>query len=229
MWHFVSSFLDTSSFRCASKNGLYSYQNDRKIQIDISPPRSNEDWNEIASLIVETFDEPYIKDFEKPWWNLVEKRLTEIFTYRQYVSTARKMRGKKYNILVAKDSDTNHVVGMIELGMAVLKDNDSHHLNETKAIPMIGVLCVRQDRRRDGIGTALITKCEDIVSRIWNEEKAYVQIEPSNEAALGLFQSLGFSNHDPQQMKNATVARRRSYEERPHLVLVKSLESIERS
>jgi hypothetical protein len=37
-------------------------------------------------------------------WNVLDKSLSEELIFKQYTSTVRRMRGKKYCLLVAKDS-----------------------------------------------------------------------------------------------------------------------------
>ncbi|KAL9183124.1 hypothetical protein ACHAXT_004911 [Thalassiosira profunda] len=107
--------------------------------ISISPPSSANEYRNVASLVAATFDAPATTTSSKieAWnWNWVERSLTEEFTYKRLVSTARKMRGKKHILLVAKESDpgsdgsknADEVVGMVEMGMSLcpvsLEDTD---------------------------------------------------------------------------------------------------------
>jgi len=118
--------------------------------IIISPPSSISDYRRLASLIVATFDDStpdsteYPSIFPSNWdalkWNVYEKSLTDEFTYRQYASTARRMRGKKYCLFVAKEevSDSeerskrgdSHVVGMVEMGMSMCPSFSETGVNE---------------------------------------------------------------------------------------------------
>ncbi|KAL3777757.1 hypothetical protein HJC23_002018 [Cyclotella cryptica] len=109
-------------------------------EIIIAAPSSISDYRRLASLIVSTFDDSAPESSERDpsifnykWdalkWNLYEKSLTEEFTYRQYASTARRMRGKKYCLLVAKEEGLDsgqplsggdcNVVGMVEMGLSI--------------------------------------------------------------------------------------------------------------
>lgn len=142
------------------------------FMIIISPPSSAQDYRQLASLLVASFDAPLLqqisgsssddggdekvdgsnyyndklsKQLLQLKWNLYEKSLTEEFTYKRYVSTVRRMRGKKYCLLVAKkifdeseveygvvDSsfgeeneipspnyNNGEVVGLVEMGMSL--------------------------------------------------------------------------------------------------------------
>ena len=134
----------------------------------ITSPSSNNDYQELASLLVESFDEPTIintdsengnengngntspqkQQLEQITWGLYDKFLTEQYTFRQYVQTARKMKGKKYSLYLAKEYNPGikrgreenepprpfyEVIGMIELGMVLaptissIIEKDEHH------------------------------------------------------------------------------------------------------
>lgn len=180
----------------------------------ISAARSISDWQKLASLVVLTFDSPG-KDatfFEKIQWNTLECAFTEQFTYQQYVSTARKMRGSKYDIILAKDQD--RVIGMAEVGV-VSRDGDSRRAT-------IGVLCVDPEYRGSGVGKELVKRCERIVADVWKDQHMYAEIESSNQKALVFFESQGYATGQEEVM--VTVRRRRQEEQRPHLLLHKALE-----
>ena len=92
----------------------------------ISSPASADDYRQLASLLVSSFDAPQcskeeddntVSKIQRLQWDLYERSFTEEFTYKRYVSTARRMRGKKYCLLVAKQNDEG-VVGMVEMGMS---------------------------------------------------------------------------------------------------------------
>lgn len=230
----------------------------------ISPPSSSTDFRQLASLLVETFDAPretpdadnkIASKLEMIQWNLVEKSLTEQYTYNQYVSTTRKMRGKKYAIFVAKeyiepckDNDfraSYNVVGMVEMGMTVgpLVAEDEVAGSSLKQVILkpratIGVLCVKSNFQEKGIGKSLMDKCEYVSSQVWNETRLFVEVEPSNWKALKFFRrneyqsaSSAMNANDEscldEIVRNATVARRRKVETKPHIVLEKKLCNIE--
>lgn len=202
---------------------------------------------------------------------MFERGLTEQYTYNQYVRTARRLQGTKYGVYVAKDDkcynyyrdnfgnddDSDQVLGMVEVGMTRINIDalDLEQEETPMIVPMLGVLCVREDFRRDGVGSALISECESLIRNVWlrrrnntapcssnnsadddgdgddvfsesnnkmeNECYLYVQVEPNNLAALKLFAKSGF--HDTGYIVNATVARRRQLEERPHRLLKKDI------
>jgi ribosomal protein S18 acetylase RimI-like enzyme len=211
----------------------------------IAPPSSKNDWEQIATLLVETFDDtlPSYKGasldrnfceelsskcqeaIETFKWNYIEKPLTKQYTYNQYVANARRMMGKKYALYVAKEQIQNEnnmskykIVGMVEVGMTVKPSN-----NQTSVEPKatLGVLAVNSAFRNRRIGQQLLEKCQDIVTNVWKEEDLYVQVEPENKGALHFFKKNAYQ--ETGEMVHAKVARRRSLEERPHLVLSKQL------
>mmetsp|Transcript_10136 Transcript_10136/g.21280 ORF Transcript_10136/g.21280 Transcript_10136/m.21280 type:complete len:293 (+) Transcript_10136:267-1145(+) len=252
--------------------------------LQIVPPSSNDDWRDLASLLVETFDEPTIitpspsssstaanplkNKLQITKWNMFEKSLTEQFAYNQYVRTARKMKGKKYAILIAKEynpgSEENEfrafyeVVGMAEIGLnlepstVVSEESDVGDATNNNIISAIttasfsalvpratvGVLCVKSSRRKMGIGQKLLQKCEEIIVESWGEDEIVVEVEPKNRAALEFFRSSGYHyggkadfarrvEEIDAEVRNATVRKLRTFEERPHLVLRKSVARVE--
>jgi ribosomal protein S18 acetylase RimI-like enzyme len=211
----------------------------------IVPPSSKNDWEEIATLLVETFDDTispnkrasprqnFREEFsakcqeaiEELKWNYIEKPLTEQYTYNQYVANARRMIGKKYALYVAKEKTQSEdnaskymIVGMIEVGMTIKPSS-----NDKSVVPKptLGVLAVNGAFRNRGIGQQLLEKCQDVVTNVWKEENLYVQVEPENEVALHFFKKNAYQENG--EIVHAKVARRRSLEERPHLVLSKQL------
>jgi len=179
----------------------------------IAPPRVDKEWKQLASLVVNTFDAPN-QDAplrEKLSWNLLENRRNEHWTYRNYVRTARKMKGNKYAILLAKED--GRVIGAAELGI---------HLDQNKTKrATIGVLCVDRQFRHNGIATALVQRCEHLVANVWHDDCVYAQVEPKNVQALGLFQSCGFVIGDQRQ--RVMIRRKGKFESRSHLLLSKQL------
>lgn len=155
-------------------------------------------------------------------WDLYEKSLTEEFTYKRYVSTVRRMRGKKYCLLVAKknvvdDDDVDvslsfgrsddGVVGMVEMGMSlcptvstnittsIATDDDDHGSSNNcnmTPTPLIGVICVSPTHQNEGIGMKLLQKCEEVARELWKEEFICVDVEPDNTPALSLFHMGGY-------------------------------------
>ena len=181
----------------------------------ICAPRQPKDWSNLAKLVVETFDTPPQDATlaEKARWYLVERRQAERTTYRQYVGMARKMKGSKYDILVAKEG--RQVIGVAEVGIHMLGE-------EKRKRPTIGVLCVSKDFRHQGVGTALVAKCQNLVADIWKNDTLYAEVEERNIGAVAFFKSLGFGVEDHERVM-VDVRSRLGMEQRPHLLLSRQL------
>lgn len=236
--------------------------------IIISPPSTFGDYRQLASLLVGTFDDPTsdfatiaTPDIEQRGlkckinalqWNLFEKSMTVEYICNKYTSTARRMQGKKYCVLIAKeciqDNDKNQqlrvrddVIGMVEMGMSLCpmfsKHGDlddatnatgSRGSIELRPQPTVGVLCVKSSHQKKGIGQALIQKCEQVAANVWNEPYLFVDIEPNNHNTLRLFEKWGYAfklnETGEAQMRNTTVSRRRIERSRPHYLLRKELD-----
>jgi ribosomal protein S18 acetylase RimI-like enzyme len=182
----------------------------------ISAPKAADDWRQLSNLVVDTFEAPITQ--QSPWmaqsaWQIVERQLTRQYTYRHYVSTARKMKGKKYGLLVAKE--WGKVIGMVEIG---IQWDETHSMKR----PTIGVLCVDERSRNRGVAQGLLLKSETIVTQVWKEPTIYAEVEKSNEGATGFFQSQGFALHQDNPVM-VSLRRRRKIERRPHLLFAKSL------
>eukprot|EP01083_Nonionella_stella_P087056 242055_1 len=228
----------------------------------VAPPSSNSDWRDLATLLVNTFDEPsviktveennnnkgFLQTLELAQWKFIEKSLTEQFTYNQYAKNAKKLKGTKYGIYLAKEynpgSPENDIrpfyetVGMVEIGMTLepstiesssceeeeegCKEDENENAAEMKLRPRatIGVLCVQAASQKSGIGEALLHKCEEVIVNTWDEKDIVVEVEPDNVAALGFFSKQGYIRNG-DEMRNATVCRKRVMEERPHFILRK--------
>jgi hypothetical protein len=205
--------------------------------IIISPPSSFGEYRQLASLLVGTFDD-LTSDFatkassnnhqrelrfkiDTLQWNLFEKSLTVEHTCNKYTSTARRMQGKKYCVLIAKEciqyNDNNQqlrvrddVIGMVEMGMSLCPvlsnfliskhgdlDDAANATGLTGNIelspqPTVGVLCVKSSHQKKGVGQALIHKCEQVAANVWNEPYLFVDIEPNNHNTLRLFEKWGY-------------------------------------
>eukprot|EP00970_Alexandrium_tamarense_P014848 scaffold4446_cov199-Alexandrium_tamarense.AAC.7 len=231
----------------------------------IAPPSSSADYWQLASLLVSTFDAPIVDEsndtsmqdkMELLQWNLYGKTLNEEYTYKRYASTVRRMRGKKYCLLVAKEGsveDTDDgspdqradVLGMVEMGMSLCPtplseihdgshdnshdDADEYNDNSIglRPQPTIGVLCVKSLYQKNGVGRALVQKCEDIAREKWEEQSICVDVEPVNTDALAFFERCGYisslDSDGEREMRDATVSRRQSSEAKPHFLLRKRL------
>eukprot|EP00527_Entomoneis_sp_CCMP2396_P001712 CAMPEP_0198149898 /NCGR_PEP_ID=MMETSP1443-20131203/48593_1 /TAXON_ID=186043 /ORGANISM="Entomoneis sp., Strain CCMP2396" /LENGTH=170 /DNA_ID=CAMNT_0043815055 /DNA_START=236 /DNA_END=748 /DNA_ORIENTATION=- len=147
---------------------------------------------------------------------MLNERRVEQETYRHYVKTARRMRGSKYSLLVAKEWGT--IVGVIEMGMQQYKPTTGG--KEIESLATIGMICVDPNYRGQRIASALVDKCEELSLSLWNETIICADVEPKNEAASNLFQSRGYT----VMAESVIVAVRGpgGLQERQHIRLVKS-------
>ena len=209
----------------------------RVVPLTISAPSSARDYREIAILLTDTFDtEGSSSSIELIKWNMFERSITEQYTYNQYIRNARKMRDKKYCVIVAKEYiiDENddmklRVIGMAEMGMSICPITSSTDDKDTKLSPQptLGILCVSPNHQQNGVGKALVEKCEQIAADIWNDINLVIDVEPCNENALAFFQRCGYhiseDDSGEKHTRNTTVVRRRKAESRPHYLLRKKL------
>ena len=149
--HHMTSFSNITLFTCFLLQSLiFHLQLSKAFAIIITPPSTSSDFRNLASLLVSTFDAPRLSNssvVEVMKWNMIDKILTEQETYNRYRSTARKMRGKKYALYLAKEyivenddeyflnskgkeiqnqyrRATYKVVGMVEMGMTLMPSNE---------------------------------------------------------------------------------------------------------
>jgi len=187
--------------------------------ISIAPPISDSDFMQVASLVVDSFEKvetllenlQYGND-EKETTMTASDTIKSLFrstsiggvlfrnlairsTYITYSRTFRRMKGKKYALLLAKISSEGvvtigggglgDVVGMVELGL--VRSNSASR-------PTIGVLCVDEAYRGFGIGRAMVESCEEIIDKIWSgsrkvEEDRYGVLTRVEREGIGLVQS----------------------------------------
>jgi len=212
----------------------------RVVPLTISAPSSARDYREIA-ILLNTFDAP-TSDTSSPIdtikWNMFERSLTEQYTFNQYIRNARKMRDKKYCVIVAKEYiiDENddmklRVVGMAEMGMSIICPiSTCSNDKDTKLSPQptLGVLCVSPNHQQNGVGKALVEKCEQIATDIWKDCNLVVDVDPCNKDALFFFERCGYDyisedDSGEKYTRNTTVVRRRKAESKPHYLLRKNL------
>ena len=248
--HLLLNLFSTCVYAlCTDKTGVAA--------LTISPPSSASDYRELASLLASTFDAP-VEDINQEQqslgsklevlrWNLVERSLTEENLFKQYTSTVRRMRGKKYCLLVAKESLPDKegsvrddvVVGMVEMGLSLcpvslhqMEDFPGSERISESARPQatLGVLSVKQSHQRFGVGKLLVQKCEEVAAELWGEQGIFVDVEPHNQNALSFFERCGYEilldENGVLQVRNATVTRRRAAESRPHYFLSKRLPKV---
>lgn len=261
-----SSFRATTTpFAFSSVNNQRGNEEEagtRRPKFVISGATRLSDYSDVGSLLVDTFDvttssaQSAALGLDNLLWKtgvtraLVARRYTN-----RYISTVRKMRGKKYALLLAKSygdasnsrsvdgtvgantAEQGTVVGVTELGLsryplaidACTETNDST-TQKTEVLASVGVLAVNPSQRRSGVGSALLSAAESVVSR-WNETYIYAAVEPSNEGALGFFARQGYEpvRADTSVGDNGVVrvyvdvAERLRRERRPHILLRKEI------
>ena len=177
----------------------------------IAPPASKTDWEQLAKVLAQENEPDDDNALAKLEWKLWGRQQTQDALYRRYVRTARQLRNAKYAVLLAKEWGT--VLGVAEMG------KDGHRKR-----PVLGVLSVAANARRQGIGAALVQRCEEICQVVWQEDTLWVEVETTNRAALDFFEACGYVVTDEKSM--VAVQRRQRVEERPHVVLTKSLGSV---
>ena len=180
----------------------------------IAPPASKSDWEQLARLLAER-NQPRSEEstVAKLQWDLWGRNQAEDSLYRRYVRTARQLKGAKYDVLLAKE--WGQVLGVAEMGIG---DGGS---DEAERRAILGVLCVSPEARRKGIGAALVRRCEEIATQVWQEETLWVEVETTNRQALRFFETSGYMDTEERSM--VAVQRRQVIEETPHVVLSKRL------
>lgn len=206
----------------------------------ISTPASNKDWEQLAWVVTKSFDAPTSADSVTVHlqWKLGEQYMTYLHNYRHYVQTARRMKGKKYAVFVAKDEAENgKIVGVCEIGIKADQDDSLGETLTWRRRPTIGSLCVHSEYRKQGIGTALISRCERLVRQTWQEESIFAEVQVQNNRAFLCFHSCGYQNllslennrQDADEPVMVLVQRRRKLEFLPHFLLAKQLNITQQS
>ena len=227
----------------------------------ISGPTRLEDYEDVGRLFCEVFDDQADQAalalnassksssgaavMSNMFWNAgITKTAAQYVYTNRYISNARKMRGKKYALLVAKSfgSDKNdnsraikpgQVIAMAEVGVSrypILSDlttgglsEDDHDRDETDVLASIGVICVAESQRRSGAASQLLETAESLARRRWNETSLYAAVEESNNDALRFFDAAGYE--DSGLVVQVEVSERmRKGEMRPHILLQKRLD-----
>ena len=140
--------------------------------------------------------------FKKMTRQLGILRLEQDYSLRAAAATTRR---RKYAQVVYRAAKDGSIVGVAEVGIAGLpfpssssfsslssaKSNSNEiekEENQMRRVPTLGNLAVKKDLRRQGIATELLNKCEEIVSRSWNDKELFVAVE-KNSPARALYES----------------------------------------
>uniref|UniRef100_A0A7S2SDJ9 N-acetyltransferase domain-containing protein n=1 Tax=Eucampia antarctica TaxID=49252 RepID=A0A7S2SDJ9_9STRA len=146
-------------------------------------------------------------------------------TYNRYVKTARKLKGMKHTIFLAKHSQSDEVLGMVEVGMTVRPPNGI-------VVPTMGVLCVDPDFQRCGIGTLLVHETEHLVQNVWNlttsvtTTSIHVEIETDNPNSLAFFKSRGYAIEEDDENNVNVLEKGIIVEKKPCWVVTKPIQDI---
>ena len=215
----------------------------RSIVLDqyaIGLPSSLRDFQQVGSLLVDVFESPSsptdgLSLAGDTIWSFVGRPVSIRQATNQYVATARRMKGKKYTMAVAKvlkkdDGDETasadgDVVGMAELGISALPAAAQRfRLDSVGAVSAatVGVWAVSPSARGCGVGRELVLRCES-VALSWGEEYIYAAVEPGNDAAVRLFQYLGYKDFLGGECTPVKIRERLRMYERPHLLFRKDL------
>lgn len=191
----------------------------RETAIQLTPPKSTRDWNEMASMLVTVFEDS--TNGSSAGWEQLGKwfmlKMEQETLLKRYSKTARRMVGKKYAVLLAKED--KDVVGMVELGM--FKYNSSSANNDFMLCATVGVLAVLPSYQGQGVGSMLLKRMEELACGGWKEHALYVAVEPDNDAAMRFFRLNNYVEEG--RMVPVTVRRNRADKERPHVLLYKNL------
>ena len=219
----------------------------------VSGPTRLQDYEDVGRLLVDSFDDAIAKPQSSSGpndllWNMgiTKAWIAQQYTSR-YITNSRKMRGKKFSLLMAKSYGTTannadngesnqndnrilpgQVIGVAELGVSrypiISGNNTAASLASdptTDVVASIGVICVQNSQRGVGVGSELLAASESIVRSRWNETSLYAAVEESNAGALRFFHEEGYENSG--LVVEVEVAERMSREKRPHLLLTKRL------
>jgi len=187
----------------------------------VSVPIAVQDWQGLASLLVDSFDE----NRSAPWW---QQPLLRTNIYRHYVQTARRLRGKKYAIHLAKDAISGQVIGIAEVGRSAIASSKQvdPSSRDTKVVTTVGVLAVHPQARRYGIARRLLEQCLETAT-LWESSHLFVEVEPTNHVMMACLDSLSFSRVS-DALINVPVMRRGTEKElRPHVVYRREVPSPE--
>ena len=228
---------------------------DKSPTFVVSGPTRLQDYEDVGRLLVDSFDAiakpqsssgPMGNDL---LWNMgiTKAWIAQQYTSR-YITNSRKMRGKKFSLLVAKsygttannadDGESNQngnrilpgqVIGVAELGLSrypIISGNSTAATLSsdptTDVVASVGVICVQNSQRGEGVGSELLAASESIVRSRWNETSLYAAVEESNAGALRFFHEAGYENSG-LVVEVEVAERMKSREKRPHLLLTKRL------
>jgi ribosomal protein S18 acetylase RimI-like enzyme len=181
---------------------LLSFQNhSTNLAWYITAPTKRSDWEQLAALLVKSSFHHHAPSASTSYWmrwnHRLQKALSEQQTYQQYTQMARKMKGKKYVLQVVKDNDLDQkVLAVVEMGIRRVENTNHRRREDDKddsycsssisttstsiSRATIGFLCVDQQHRQQGIGRALVQRCENIAWQVRKEEQLHAEVDVEN-------------------------------------------------
>eukprot|EP00611_Tribonema_gayanum_P004659 TRINITY_DN13858_c0_g1_i1.p1 TRINITY_DN13858_c0_g1~~TRINITY_DN13858_c0_g1_i1.p1 ORF type:complete len:261 (+),score=67.98 TRINITY_DN13858_c0_g1_i1:160-942(+) len=110
----------------------------------------------------------------------------------------------RHLMLVACDPLENSIVGFVDIDARELPPA---RMSEFPPRPYLSDLAVSRDRRRQGIGTRLVSECER-VCQAWGHAQLYLKVQAKNGAGVGLYQRLGYQQQLPADEKDQLLLRK---------------------
>ena len=96
----------------------------------------------------------------------------------------------QHKMLTAEDRYTGELLGFCEIAMLV--DPTEQHDETVHVRPSIVNLIVSPKHRRRGVATRILRSAENYVSREWDADELNLFVDQDNDAAVSLYQGLGF-------------------------------------
>lgn len=214
----------------------------------LSQPMTRQDFRQVSELLYDCFDEEeesnnldntninsnQIKEKSSlfPFVSTVSKikRMMGILRLENdYSLRAAKARRRKYAQVVYRANDGS-IVGVAEVGIAGLPTPSSllskSEEGQVKRVPTLGNLAVKKEVRRQGIATELLDKCEEIVSRSWNDTELFVAVQKNSPARALYGEKCGYHLFNGEEVVDIPIRQGFFGEEnRHHIIYYKNLTS----
>lgn len=103
---------------------------------------------------------------------------------------------RKLYIFVVEESETREIVGCASISMARCESALPPPFPTMKPFRCYASnIVVKPGFRRRGLGKKLVQQCER-VARLWGEESIWLHVDSTNDAALALYDALGYQKVD---------------------------------
>lgn len=104
----------------------------------------------------------------------------------------------KHLMLVATDPLEKAIIGFVDIDA---REAPLAKRSEFPPRPYLSDLAVQRNRRRQGIGSSLVSECER-VCQAWGCSHIYLKVQAQNPAGLGLYERLGYHQARPVDDKD---------------------------